>query len=451
MALRSVSMREDVREYGAEEEYSSATVRSLAHTSAEKIVALYPGSSRQLTLRVYGPRGRVVAIEEQGFPYDIANLEISPREAKAPYQAEITVTAQANATPGTYLWKLKLIDKVAEQTLGEEPITLVVLPRELPLETAKRVKVLRKVYSKYGIQATLWFALRKLYPEGTSFARIKALYELITGRTVSKGTVGNTLSRMLRKKVIEKLPGGLYKAVEMDFSTLLSRIDLKRVRYPQQVLRPKQVEETRENIHEEQRFNLEELPKAIQRAYERARELAEQYDLLTSLYFLLYTLMGARMTGYLLLWYNAWFIIYEPKTGFCHHYYSWTIHYMLQSLGLKEGIYYSTSSEHEKARRIAQEYIREYYGSHQNARRLHYLLREEGYIWSDDEVYTIRIHHYWDDSIGIEILDASGRELLYSEGLRDELSRVEIRTALPYQHIDEENEETYFSRPAGLY
>jgi len=57
--------------------------------------------------------------------------------------------------------------------------------------------------------------------------------------------------------------------------------------------------------------------------------------------------------------------------------------------------------------------------ANQNAGRLHYILEELDYI-ETDEVYTVEIYHYLhSNTVGIGVLDAA---------------RVEIRTALPYQH-----------------
>ena len=85
------------------------------------------------------------------------------------------------------------------RVLGEERITLVILPRGLPRKAARHAAKLKKVYERYGIQVALWVALRTLYPNGASFTAVKSLYELLTGRRVSKGTVGGTLKTMLRK------------------------------------------------------------------------------------------------------------------------------------------------------------------------------------------------------------------------------------------------------------
>uniref|UniRef100_A0A7J3Z935 Uncharacterized protein n=1 Tax=Ignisphaera aggregans TaxID=334771 RepID=A0A7J3Z935_9CREN len=52
---------------------------------------------------------------------------------------------------------------------------------------------------------------------------------------------------------------------------------------------------------------------------------------------------------------------------------------------------------------MLQKYIRKYYSSHSVARRLHYHLKKEGYLWYDDEVYTLKIYRYAKGKIGLEI------------------------------------------------
>jgi len=69
----------------------------------------------------------------------------------------------------------------------------------------------------------------------------------------------------------------------------------------------------------------------------------------------------------------------------------------------------------------------------------------------ESEVYTVRIHHYPSGEVGVQVLDKTGKEEIYSENLREGPAQVETYTALPYRHINKRNEETYFYRPSGLY
>jgi hypothetical protein len=359
MAQEFVSRRGEDRETRGR-----VSLRAASAEASERVIALYPGESREIIVRVYGPVSRVIAIEEQGFPDSVASLEVAPKQAEAPFNSVVTVSVAPDAAPGVYPWKLMVKDVVSGESLGQETIVLVVLSRRLSKNVARHIAKLGRVYEKHGIQVALWVALRTLYPSGARFSTVWELYQLLTRRRTSKGTVGNTLKIMVRKGLLEK-KHGLYIPLSIDPNLAFSRVDTRRVRYPWQVLRKKRKEEHGEEARdplEKYRFNQAELPQPVRRAYSHARSIAEKHGPLAALYFMLYTLLGARQTGHLLLWYNGWFIILEPKTGFAHHFYSWLLHWMLQSLGLQEGVYYKPDDkQHLEAMRTAQQYVRKIY------------------------------------------------------------------------------------------
>lgn len=114
---------------------------------------------------------------------------------------------------------------------------------------------------------------------------------------------------------------------------------------------------------------------------------------------------------------------------------------------------YSYTQQHEEAKNIAQQYVREYYHSYPNARRLHYQLKELRYLWYDEDVYTLKICRYPNNSIGLEVYNDRGEELLHSDCIENNTipKRIETKTAFPFEHVDEKNEKVYFSRPSGLY
>jgi len=123
--------------------------------SAGRLLVLYPGESGELHLRIHGPRGHVIAVEESGFPYSIASINITPKQGQAPFQVKITVTASVNATPGVYAWRVRLVDTTQGRVLGEEHITMIVLPRDIPKSSARYIAHARSVYEKLGIQVAL--------------------------------------------------------------------------------------------------------------------------------------------------------------------------------------------------------------------------------------------------------------------------------------------------------
>jgi len=110
----------DVSRYkGVEGRASKEQTVGASITSVEHVVALYPGEFRGILLRIYGPRGHVVVIAEQGFLYSVVHLEIAPSQARAPLNAEVVVSAKHEAAPGVYLWNLRVVDAAKNRVLGE--------------------------------------------------------------------------------------------------------------------------------------------------------------------------------------------------------------------------------------------------------------------------------------------------------------------------------------------
>jgi len=79
------------------------------------------------------------------------------------------------------------------------------------------------------------------------------------------------------------------------------------------------------------------------------------------------------------------------------------------------------------------------------------MLWEKGYIWSDNEVYTIKVYLYPSSEVGVQLMDKAGFEELYEENLQDEPAKIEVYTALPHRHVYARNENAYHYRPAGLF
>lgn len=99
-------------------------------------------------VRVHGPVGYVIAIEEHGFPRRVASLEAVPGQARAPFDTTITVTARPGATTRIYPWKLILRDATTNRILGEEVIVLVILPRGLSHSIAGHIVRLARLCKK---------------------------------------------------------------------------------------------------------------------------------------------------------------------------------------------------------------------------------------------------------------------------------------------------------------
>ncbi|MEM1759921.1 MAG: hypothetical protein QXU26_04335 [Thermofilaceae archaeon] len=390
----------------------------------------------ELSLSVHGPAGCRVLIEPRGVPRHVVSLKVSPVLSVAPFTASVYIAALKTAAAGVYLFSLSLRSVDSGEIVGELVLKLMILPGELGREQYEELKI---IYRYYGIQLALWQALKTIYPQGAVFSTIRVLYEIIVGSGVSKGTVGNILRILSMKKLVEKAGDGFYKPIEVSIEEALRRVDVKRHRGGNTSDQPgstKYIEEA----------ELEELPGEVLKAYSVATTICRVHGPLPALYFMLHTLLGARKTGFLLLWNGPWFIICEPKTNFCHHYYSAVLLNMLLSLGLQPGVYYSLSQEHENARKTAEKYIHEYFNGYREARRLHYMLREQGYIGQlDQKPYVLRIYQYADNTVGVKVYDYTGRELEFEANVHNKpLLDVETWIALPVMHVSSRNEETYY-------
>ena len=446
---------------GIEEVYEEARGKRGTTSSGREVIVLpsrvlaaYPGNYVRFGVKLTGPVGHRLRVYVEKLPAGVATVSLSPEESVAPFTLSIDIHVKPGAPPGTYTFELRAIDMATGILIGSRILTLIVLRRGIPKSLTKHYQRLRTLYLAYGAQALIWYILAQILRNGASFSQIKYIYEVTTNKRVSNGTIGNVLKRLLRKRIIAEKSPGIYVANVKDFNILLSRIDLSRVRVQTNTGR----KNTKRDVNTLGKINatgFTRLPKPIKRVWQRAKEIANKHGALTALYFLLHTLLGAEATGHLLYWLNNWFIVCRSKTGLCYHFYSELLHEMLRRLGLREGIQYNYFDKqmHREARKIAQQYIRKYYHSHPAARRLHYMLKKLGYIEYDNDVYTLKILYYPDNKIGLEIYDDRGEELLYSDSVRKDYrpKRVKVKSALPFEHVDEENEETYFSRPSGLY
>ncbi|MEB3764579.1 MAG: hypothetical protein GSR77_00200 [Desulfurococcales archaeon] len=401
---------------------------------SSKVVALYPGESAILTLTVSSNNTEMVRLEPR-YPPETVEIEISPQIGYTPIKARLKILAVPGAQPGIYPASILVID-TKRNLASREKLTVIIMDKVVDKSIIKHLPAMLRITKELGMQGLFWYIATHVYPEGATFSQLHALHKLITRRRASPGTTGNILAYMVKKKILVR-ENGVYKALVHDIETLRSRIDSSRIRLGQrrQDASPKQ--DHRSGV-----------PIQVYWAFDRARRIMKKHGPLAAMYFLEYTLVGVRQTGFLLLWINDWFVYCESKTGFCHHFTSQLLSRYFRMLGLQEGIMYSQTNNHEEARRKAQKYIKEYYRSFRAARRLHYMIKEWNLIgYENHEVYTLELLYYQDGSIGVRIWDEQKRELLEELGVKnEEPTKVEHRTAFPEEHIYQPNEETYFHR-----
>lgn len=418
--------------------------KSISVSDERRVIPVYPGEKAGLKLRVNEPVGRGVTIRASGLPSSVATLAVSPVSGIPPFTSTVEISVDQKAKPGHYNFDIYLVEESLGEVLEAKPLTLLVLPAHAPKEIKAHYSRMKRLYETYGAQGVIWYLLAKVYRGKTRFSEIKQAYELVRGNPVTGASLAVILKRMTRKEMIAKETRGTYLPLVWDEKVAYSRIDRSRIRIPGDRNKGKTTSSRHGKSMEE--------PYEARLAFTRARRIARKHGRLAAACFLVHSLVGARQTGFLLLWFEGMFVYCEQKTNMCHYFYSQLIHNYFTELGLKQGIQYWRNREYLDAWRISSRYVRKYYGSHQASRRLHYQLKENKILKYDKDVYTAEIKYYKDGSLGLRIWDNPMKEVLYEENWSDlPAERREIRPVYPFEHIYDPNEETYFHKIGGIY
>ena len=198
--------------------------RSIAVTV--RPVSIYAGGSAEAIVYVHGSGFRVVL---SATPSDncVEVVSIDPVNGRTPLQVRIVITVAPNARPGVYGVDIAVLDAEEKRALASSRIPVIVLNSPVVEKILEGVDRLRRIYRENGIQYAIIYALDML-GGGLSFSSIKQVYELIVGRRISNGTVGDLLRRLLRKGIVRHVNGRYYLSV--DIETAKTIIDVKRAR-----------------------------------------------------------------------------------------------------------------------------------------------------------------------------------------------------------------------------
>ncbi len=274
-----------------------------------------------------------------------------------------------------------------------------------------------------------------------TFSELKVLYEAIVGRRISNGTVGDLLSRLLRKGLLIKIGDRYMFNSKLDLGVAKSIIDVRRainngVKGARALIARNSDRKVDENINMGRGSGM---PRSIEKALTIASKLAKE-DYWKAVDFIAHTIIGVRKTGTWLLWIKDYFIYREEKTGFLHYFRSEKLSEHLRSIGLREG-FMAEHTDHS-----AEEVIKSCYRSYANARRLHYLLKDLNWFTYGEplilELYPDPENPY------IVLKKLHSEEAILEQGDPKLLEKIRKYIVYPGEHIDEENEETYHHRAA---
>jgi len=399
-------------------------------TIVARPVSIYPGGSAESIVYVHGYGVRVV-VSATPLESCIEVVEIEPASGKAPLRVKITIAASLDARQGVYWVDVVVLDSREGRALASSRISVIVLG-SLVEQVLEDLDELRRIYREKGIQYATVYALSRL-KTGISFSDVKALYTLVAYRRVSNGSIGDLLNRLLKKGILKRV-GRLYY-LNVDLETAKTIMDVKRARNG--LRGASRTLQEREERSVDGEGAIVEIPAPVKRALSIVKKLlAEDYWMAAD--FATHVLLGIRKTGVWLLWFNDYFVYREEKTGFFHYFRSSELSGILKELGLKPGL----MIEHEN--HPSTRYILELYGSYANARRIHYMLKQLGWF-SYGEPLLLELGEDY-----ISIRGLSSNNVLLSYGNTNQ-SRPIKAVVYSGEHIDEENEDTYFHRPSNLY
>lgn len=398
-------------------------------------VTVTRGSQGTAYINVQGHGAEVRITVSSNYP-EIVVTNIVPEYGKPPLTSYITVHVSAAAKPGTYYLEVTIIDIHKGEHLAFTTIPIFVVDSEEVVKVLKDLDKYRKTYERYGIQCSILKMLAD-YALRVTFSNFKTLYEAVVGHKVSNGTIDDLIKRLLKKRLIVK-EGNRYRFnnEELDFETAKTLIDTKRS--VNGMRGAVALRKSNDSDRSRSESNDLRIPKTVARALDKSKQLIAKGEYWKAVDFLAHTVIGIRKTGVWLLWVNNIFVYKENKTGFLHYFKSRKLPEVLKSIGVEEGFMYKHTDN------PADDLILSIYGSHTNARRLHYLLKELNWVQYGEPL----ILEISDKSLALTKLDG---EAIIELGNKEKSNLIKRYLVYGGEHIDEENEETYFYMPAGLY
>ncbi|MEM1528385.1 MAG: hypothetical protein QXS62_06725 [Sulfolobales archaeon] len=367
------------------------------------------------------------------------HTDIRPSAGVVPLTALVTVHASPTAELGVRSVRISALDRERRVVLASASLQVIVVDDKL-LDIVKKVGEYRLLYREKGTQYTLLKVLWDWRNTVFTFAEIKAIYEMLVARSLSKGTVHEVLKRMLSKGLVIRRPEGYTFNPKITIHEALRAIDVKRSLNGKRGAMSSQQREATNTVNADS----PKIPHEVRELMERASQLAKQ-DYWKAVDLIAHTLVGVRETGIWFLWVNDLFIYREEKTGFFHYFKSRRLSEFLKELGFGEGLMFNHTKH------SAKDLIHDLYWSYPNARRLHYLLKQQGWFEYPNNILLIEFYHDSGKIAYIAVRDLNNDTVLWGYGSSGHSEEVERFPVIPGEHVDRENEETYFYRPAGIF
>jgi len=353
----------------------------------------------------------------------------------------------------------------------QEQVLITEIPDDELLEAFidRNIEALRKIHVKKGATYMIYASFTAGF-EKLTFKQIHEIYKAVAGVS-SKGSTGRILRWLTENGFLEKAGRGIYKLPEpikemitteegkREILELLSEALDKRALKSTIKHRMSRILKARKGELETKEEE-KKIPKSAKKVIAIAQSLIKEGKKAEAIDLIAHTLLPIRKTGLLIARKGDIFIYYERKTGKMHLLKSKKLAEIFEQLGITDELLYY---HYGKATKL----IKKLFGSHQNARRVHYHLKELGWfeypfktnymfeLTPDVEIPTILLINQQPQWILRIFKLADKRELLRIQIPAKDVEELSKKVkkkgqVVTREHVKEQNEESYFYRTGGL-
>jgi len=358
------------------------------------------------------------------------------------------INISPHALPGVYPFTLRAVNENNGDVIYKENLALIIVPRrETVIDWRRYAELWRSMYASYGSSRTLYLFMFSRYmylKTPTAFSLAYEFHHMIAG-TKSKNATLKILKRLKDYGLIRTAYSGMYIPIAT-LDIAFNAIDESRTRLRSQVIRV-------DNHNNAQRENLEvhKVPRAVAEVLSVVEKLVKEGNKWIAVDLLAHTLLPVRLTGVLIARICDFFLYYEFKTRKMHMIGSRRVSELLESLGVADAILLRLKLHSTDT------IIRDLFASYENARRVHYLLKELGWFHYPQEHYFYKLEFYPKPRLLIIRMTGNKLETFAEILLSDTDVKILEELGIPSkgpivarEHVKTENEETYHYRPRNI-
>jgi len=433
---------------GNEEAKVKRSTGSISFSISRRVFVGRPGDVLSASISVDGTTKHIIRLDVEKPISGVAEVVVNPCRALAPFSSTMIINISPHALPGVYPFTLRAANESSGDVIYKENLTLIIVPhREAVISWRRYAELWRPMYVRWGPSRVLYLFLfsRYLYLRApTSLGLAYEFHRMVAG-TRSKNASLKVLKRLANYGIIRGIYDGMYVPVAAP-DVAFNAIDESRVRLRNQV-----VGTNSRSGFQDADSEVSKVPGAVATVISVAKRLVEEGKKWVAVDLLAHTLLPVRRTGVLLARCGDVFVFYERKTRKMHMLRSPNLAEIFDGLGIGNS-FLGLHRLHE-----ADDIIRELFSSHENARRIHYQLKELGWFQYPQEHYFYKFEFYPKPRLLIIRMTGNKLETFAEIVLSDTDVKILEELGIPpkgpvvtKEHVKKENEETYHYRPRNL-